>query len=119
MVISGGQLAGAIALVVLSAINYYGLREGAGVQNVVTVFKIGSIAALAVAGLLATTPAARPELLAPAPSGSLLWLSAWHDRGAVEFRRLVRGDLPRRGDATPGARLAPRPALRVPDRHWL
>src|SRR6185295_7854317 len=41
--INGGQLGGALAIAFLTVINYLGLREGAGVQNAVTVVKIGSI----------------------------------------------------------------------------
>ena len=55
--VSGGQLAGVIALVVLTAINHVGLKEGAWVQNVLTALKIGSIVALGVFGLLAAAPA--------------------------------------------------------------
>jgi amino acid transporter len=45
--VNGGQLAGALAIAFLTAVNYVGLREGAGVQNVVTVAKVGSILGLA------------------------------------------------------------------------
>ena len=46
--VNGGQVAGALAIVLLTAINYLGLREGTFVQNAVTVVKIGAIVALAV-----------------------------------------------------------------------
>jgi APA family basic amino acid/polyamine antiporter len=69
--VNGGQLAGALCLVFLTTVNYVGLREGAGLQNAVTVVKIGSLLALAVFGLAA--PARQsPDLLAPLPGGPAL-----------------------------------------------
>jgi APA family basic amino acid/polyamine antiporter len=65
LVLNGGQLAGALAIVVLTAINYVGLKEGALVQNAVTVVKIGSILALAVIGLL------RPAAVEPVLAGAI------------------------------------------------
>ena len=41
--VSGGQLAAALAILLLTAVNYLGLREGAAVQNFLSVFRIGSI----------------------------------------------------------------------------
>jgi len=41
--VSGGQVAAAFAILLLTAVNYVGLREGAGVQNFLTVFRIGAI----------------------------------------------------------------------------
>jgi APA family basic amino acid/polyamine antiporter len=41
--VSGGQVAAALAILLLTAVNYVGLREGAGVQNFLTVFRIGAI----------------------------------------------------------------------------
>lgn len=49
---TGGQLAGALAIGLLTAVNYVGLREGTLVQNVVTLAKIGSLVALAGIGFL-------------------------------------------------------------------
>jgi APA family basic amino acid/polyamine antiporter len=69
--LSGGQLAGALAIVFLSAVNYVGLEAGAGVQNAVTVVKVGSILALAGLGLLAPAPVS-PDLAGPLPPGPLL-----------------------------------------------
>jgi APA family basic amino acid/polyamine antiporter len=69
--VNGGQLAGALGILVLTAINYVGLKAGAGVQNAITVVKIGSIVGLALFGLLAPA-AAQPRLLAPLPSGNVL-----------------------------------------------
>jgi len=41
--VSGGQIAGALAILVLTGVNHIGLREGATVQNFLAVFRIGSI----------------------------------------------------------------------------
>jgi APA family basic amino acid/polyamine antiporter len=53
---SGGQVAAALAIVGLTAINYVGLKEGAGVQNAVTVAKLGSLFAIVALGLLMPAP---------------------------------------------------------------
>jgi APA family basic amino acid/polyamine antiporter len=70
--VNGGQVAGALVIVFLTAINYVGLREGTFVQNAVTVVKIGSIVALAVLGLVVAAPVASPFAAGPLPSGNLL-----------------------------------------------
>lgn len=69
--LSGGQLAGALAILFLSAVNYVGVREGAWLQNLVTVAKIGSILAIGLLGLAAVAPVT-PQLLAPRPPGNVL-----------------------------------------------
>ncbi len=69
--VSGGQAAGVLCIAVLCAINYVGVKEGAGVQNLVTVVKIGSLVALAGVGLLAPA-VVRPDWTAPLPSGNVL-----------------------------------------------
>jgi APA family basic amino acid/polyamine antiporter len=69
--VNGGQLGGALAILLLTAINYVGLKQGAGVQNVITIVKIGSIVGLALFGLLVPATAS-PRLFAPLPSGNLL-----------------------------------------------
>jgi APA family basic amino acid/polyamine antiporter len=66
--VNGGQLAGALVIVALTAVNYLGLREGAGLQNAVTVVKIGSLLGLAVFGLLAPVHES-PRLFAPLAGG--------------------------------------------------
>ncbi len=69
--LNGGQLAGALCLVFLTAVNYVGLKEGAGLQNAVTLVKIASLVALAVFGFAA--PARHdPDLWAPLPGGGPL-----------------------------------------------
>jgi basic amino acid/polyamine antiporter, APA family len=70
--VNGGQLAGALAIVFLTAINYLGLREGTLVQNALTVVKIGSILALAVVGMLVPAPVSQPFAATPMPTSGLL-----------------------------------------------
>ncbi|GMR22732.1 MAG: amino acid permease [Acidobacteriota bacterium] len=49
---TGGQLAGGLAIVFLSAVNYVGLKEGTRLQNVVTLAKVASLLGLAGIGFL-------------------------------------------------------------------
>ena len=55
--VSGGQLAGALAILLLTAVNYAGLREGAGVQNFLAVFRIGSILVFVALAFFVDAPA--------------------------------------------------------------
>ncbi|HVT58795.1 MAG TPA: amino acid permease [Thermoanaerobaculia bacterium] len=65
--LSGGQIAAALAIVVLTAINHFGLKEGAWVQNALTVAKLGAMAAIVAFGLLVRAPVAHP-FAAPVPA---------------------------------------------------
>jgi APA family basic amino acid/polyamine antiporter len=65
--LSGGQVAAVLAILILTGVNHFGLREGAGVQNAFTVLKIGSIAAFAALGLL-VRPQVTGALTAPVPT---------------------------------------------------
>jgi basic amino acid/polyamine antiporter, APA family len=69
--LSGGQLGGALALALLTAVNYAGLRHGAMVQNLATACKILLLLGLATLGL-AVPPAAAPDLFAPLPASGLV-----------------------------------------------
>ncbi|HEV2851358.1 MAG TPA: amino acid permease [Thermoanaerobaculia bacterium] len=71
--LSGGQVAAVLALLLLTAINHIGLKEGAWVQNTLTVIKIGSLVGLIALGLFARAPV-KPNLFGPAGpiSGGLL-----------------------------------------------
>jgi APA family basic amino acid/polyamine antiporter len=51
------RLVAIAVLVVLSAVNMFGAKVGVWIQNIFTVAKLGSLAALILVGLLATTPA--------------------------------------------------------------
>ncbi len=101
--VNGAQLAGAIAIVILSAVNYLGLRWGASVQNAVTVVKVASVAGLAGLGFFVPASAS-PEFFAPLSSGrtlpalgvgmiAVLWsFDGWYAATAVggEMRRPER-----------------------------
>ncbi|MBN1273345.1 MAG: amino acid permease [Candidatus Aminicenantes bacterium] len=50
--LSAGQLIAVLSIVLLSAINYFGIRSGVVVQNIMTLIRLGSLAALVVFGLL-------------------------------------------------------------------
>jgi basic amino acid/polyamine antiporter, APA family len=67
------KAAACLAILVLTGINHLGLKEGAGVQNVLTVLKIGSIVAFVALGLFAPA-SVRPDMAAPAgmAGGALL-----------------------------------------------
>ena len=64
--INGSQIGAALAIALLSAINYMGLREGAGLQNAITVIKVATLIALAVFGFIAP-PVVEPQWHAPLP----------------------------------------------------
>jgi APA family basic amino acid/polyamine antiporter len=104
--VNGGQLGGALAIALLSVINYLGVREGAGVQNAVTIVKIGSIVGFAIFGLMVAAPvtshltAPLPAAATPAALGvamiAVLWgYDGWYGATflAGEMRRPAR-DLP-------------------------
>src|SRR5262245_39835104 len=66
------QVSACLAILVLTGINHLGLKEGAGVQNALTVLKIGSIVAFVALGLFAPAPS-HPALASPAgPAGGAL-----------------------------------------------
>ncbi len=59
--LSGGQVAAVLAILVLTAVNHLGLKEGALLQNALTLLKVGAIVVFAALGLF-TAPRATPEL---------------------------------------------------------
>ncbi len=69
--VSGGQVAAAIAILVLTVVNYVGLREGAWVQNFLAVVRIGSIVAFVGLAFLADPPEPL-SLASPLPDIGLL-----------------------------------------------
>jgi amino acid transporter len=54
----------ALTVIVLTAINLFGLRESARTQNILTILEVSGLVLVAVAGLIAVAPAAAP--VAPA-----------------------------------------------------
>jgi APA family basic amino acid/polyamine antiporter len=65
------QLIGAAVIVLLGTINYFGVRQGATVQNVLTAVKIASVVGLVVLGLTAPATSA-VEWTAPLPHINLV-----------------------------------------------
>jgi APA family basic amino acid/polyamine antiporter len=69
--LTGAQVAAVLAILLLTAVNHAGLREGALTQDLLTIARVGLLGVLIVAGLV--TPAAAPgTLLAPIPSTASL-----------------------------------------------
>jgi APA family basic amino acid/polyamine antiporter len=69
--VNGGQIAGSIAIVFLTAINCFGVRTGAGFGNVVSAIKILALVGLAAAALFAPAPQSIALALPAAPAGGL------------------------------------------------
>lgn len=67
-------LLGVAAIVVLSVLNAFGVREGANAQNALTLLKGGAIAALIIAGLV-VGPAAASHAAAPVAAGGRFGLA--------------------------------------------
>jgi len=57
----------ALVVVVLTYVNYRGIREGKATQNVFTVLEVGGLVLIVVAGLLIAAP---PQAVAPAAAGT-------------------------------------------------
>ncbi len=68
--LSGGQVAAVAAIGLLTVVNILGLREGAWLQNLLTLLKVGAVAALVGVGLL-VAPASHAGLLAPLPASGV------------------------------------------------
>lgn len=66
--LSGGAVAAALAILVLTAVNHVGLRAGATVQNALTVLKLAAMVALVAFGLTAPVPAASTAVAAATPT---------------------------------------------------
>jgi len=81
--VSGGQIAGALAILILTAVNHLGLREGATVQNFLAVFRIGSIVAFVALAFLvdkqasATLTESLPEINLLAAVGIGMIAALW------------------------------------------
>lgn len=109
LTVNGAQAAALLAMLALTAANHFGVREGARVQNVLTVVKLAAVGALVVGGFALAPVAthdwsaalpATPAALA-APFGVALIATLWTYDGwyALTFSagevREPRRDLPR------------------------
>src|SRR5262249_47678946 len=65
--LSGMRVAAIGAMVLLTAVNHRGLREGAVVQNLFTVLKIGALVAFVIGGVFVAARA-QPDWFGPLPS---------------------------------------------------
>jgi APA family basic amino acid/polyamine antiporter len=68
--LSGGQLAGALAILALTVVNQVGVKEGAGVQNGLTALKVGALGAFVLLGLFARS-GGRTPMAAAIPDAAL------------------------------------------------
>jgi len=55
------QLLGALYIIIVGAVNYFGIHRGAVVQNFSTIFKVGALVLLVVFGFALGTPGQMPE----------------------------------------------------------
>ncbi len=69
--LTGGAIAGVLAIVFFTITSMVGLRESALVQNILTILKIGAMLALALLGLF-VAPVTSPDFVASAMPPSLL-----------------------------------------------
>jgi basic amino acid/polyamine antiporter, APA family len=58
------QLLGAVLIITVAAVNYYGIRRGAVLQNLSTLFKVGALAALVLLGVIIGSGMSLGETLA-------------------------------------------------------
>ncbi len=72
--LSAGQLVAIAAIVLLTGVNYFGIKSGSVVQNVFTFLRLGSVAAIVIFGLTMGKKAGITDLdqLFPAGPGSVL-----------------------------------------------
>jgi APA family basic amino acid/polyamine antiporter len=64
-----------VAILVLSAVNYFGVRPGANTQNLFTILKLAALAALIMVGVVATPDVVQPAAFpAPDSGGPTLWV---------------------------------------------
>jgi basic amino acid/polyamine antiporter, APA family len=69
--VTGGQVAAALGIAFFTAVNSFGVRQGATLQNLLTVLTVGSLAVFVGFGLFGPAPG-QPRLFAPVPPGPLL-----------------------------------------------
>jgi amino acid transporter len=92
--VRGEQVLAAIFIIIVAAVNYYGIRRGALLQNLSTIFKVGALAALILLGfMLGKGQGAGPMLAQRASVGaspfllamvSILWAyDGWADLAFV------------------------------------
>ncbi len=71
--LSAGQITAAAAILVLTGLNSFGIRSGAFIQNLLTVFRLGLVAALVGLGILFGRKAGGANFHPLFPGGGSLW----------------------------------------------
>ena len=71
LAVTGMQVAAVIAIIVLTAVNHFGLGFGAGVNNGITLIKVGSIVAFTAAGFMVAA-LVTPDVTAPVTAAALV-----------------------------------------------
>jgi APA family basic amino acid/polyamine antiporter len=69
--LNGAQVAGIAAILFITVVNHFGLKQGAGMQSLLTVVKIASIGAVALLGIVAASKSSM-GITAPLPPPSAL-----------------------------------------------
>ena len=104
--LKAGQAVAAASILLLTFVNSFGIRSGAAVQNLLTVVRLGTVAALVVLGVLFGTKAGGCEFPPPVPVRPRLSRDpqasgAGPRRRVLDIRRLVLGQLHGGGDPGP------------------
>jgi APA family basic amino acid/polyamine antiporter len=97
--LSGAQAAAAGSIAILAAINYVGVRWGAGVNAALTAAKVGALAALPVLAIVATrvtpawTPVVPPEIDRPLASFGVAMIAVLWTYESWYFVTLAAGEI--------------------------
>jgi APA family basic amino acid/polyamine antiporter len=107
--LSGAQVAAAGSLVILAAVNYAGVRFGAGVNAVLTAAKVGALAAIPVLALVASrttpvlTPIVPPDVARPIASFGIAMIAVMWTYESWYFVTLAAGEVKDAGRNLPRA----------------
>ncbi len=97
--LSGAQVAAAGSLVILAAVNYVGVRSGAGVTAVLTAAKVAALAALPILALVATrvtpvmTPVVPPDVARPLASFGIAMIAVMWTYESWYFVTFAAGEV--------------------------
>ena len=105
------------AIAALSVVNYFGVKPGSRVLNVLVVLKVGALAVLIVAGALAPSSAGWWSEARASPAPRLDARRVWRRAGAdpLRLRRVAERELHRRRDRQPAPQSSAEPACRHAD----
>lgn len=97
--VTGAQVAAAGSIAILVAVNYVGVRAGAGVNAVLTAAKVGALAALPVLAIVATrvtpvlTPVVPPDVERPLASFGVAMIAVLWTYESWYFVTLAAGEI--------------------------